>query len=297
MRVLTFDTPAAFADRVTPFLVRREAENNLILGRLSEFAAGHPPLPPGTLLVTVEGGSDTDGARTDEAVAAAVMVPPNPLVMTRASAGAIEVLAGRLSRDGTNLAGVVAPDTTARAFATAWTTATGVTHGSETALGLFQLTRLVAPPAPAPGSFRPAVGADVEALVPWAEAFFAETHHTAQALGEIADRVREGRLFLWCGPAGDPVCMAGCAGPTPNGIRVNFVYTPPEYRGRGFATACVAALTRRLLDSGRTHCFLFTDLKNPIPNRIYPRLGFRHVCDFRDIRFERAGDSRHHERA
>jgi predicted GNAT family acetyltransferase len=297
MRVLTFDTPAAFADRVTPFLVRREAENNLILGRLSEFAGGYATLPPGTLLVSVDAGGDADEARTAEPVAAAVMVPPNPLVMTRASAGAIAALVRRLSQDGTDLPGVVGPDTTAWAFATAWTTEMGVTRGSEIALGLFQLTQLVDPPAPAPGSFRPAVGADVEALVPWAEAFFAETHHTADALGEIADRVREGRLFLWCGPAGDPVCMAGCAGPTPNGIRVNFVYTPPENRGRGFATACVAALTRHLLDSGRTHCFLFTDLKNPTPNRIYPSLGYCHVCDFRDIRFERAGDSRHHGRA
>jgi predicted GNAT family acetyltransferase len=292
MRVITFDTPAAFADRVTPLLVRREAENNLILGRLSEFASGDAPAP-GTLLLSIEedGGGELPKG---EPVAAAVMVPPNPLVMTRASTGAIDALVRHLVEQCVRLPAVAAPDATARAFALAWSAATGASHRSEFALGLFQLTKLEPPPVPAPGHFRPAVEADVNALVPWADAFFAETRHTSDARGEITQRVREGRLFLWCGPAGDPVCMAGCAGPTPNGIRVNFVYTPPEHRGRGYATTCVAALTRRLLDSGRTFCFLFTNLENPAPNRIYPRLGYRHVCDFRHVRFEPAGDSRHH---
>lgn len=63
---------------------------------------------------------------------------------------------------------------------------------------------------------------------------------------------------------GRPVSMAGYGGPTPNGIRVFAAYTPPAWRGRGYATACVAALTRRLLDGGRRRfCFLFTDRTNP----------------------------------
>jgi predicted GNAT family acetyltransferase len=84
--------------------------------------------------------------------------------------------------------------------------------------------------------------------------------------------------------------MAGWAGPTPRGVRINFVYTPPAHRGRGYATSCVAALTRHLLDPGKEFCFLFTDLANPTSNKIYRRLGYRHVCDFRDVRFEPAGD-------
>jgi len=50
-------------------------------------------------------------------------------------------------------------------------------------------------------------------------------------------------------------------------------------RGRGYATSCVAALTTRLLDSGKTFCCLYTDLSNPTSNSIYQRIGYRPVCD------------------
>ena len=38
-----------------------------------------------------------------------------------------------------------------------------------------------------------------------------------------------------------PCSMAATAGPTPNGIRINRVYTPPEFRSHGFASNLVAA--------------------------------------------------------
>ncbi len=74
---------------------------------------------------------------------------------------------------------------------------------------------------------------------------------------------------------------------TPNGVRLNIVYTPPEHQRRGYATACVAALSQHLLDSGRSFCFLFTDLANPTSNSIYQKIGYRPVCDFVDIEFDR----------
>ena len=54
-----------------------------------------------------------------------------------------------------------------------------------------------------------------------------------------------GWLFVW--DRAGPVSMASAAGPTPNGIRVNGVYTPPEHRGRGYATVCVAACQTSVL--------------------------------------------------
>jgi predicted GNAT family acetyltransferase len=91
---------------------------------------------------------------------------------------------------------------------------------------------------------------------------------------------RAGSLFLW--EHERPVSMAGWAGRTEWGGRVNFVYTPPEHRYNGYATACVAALTRRLLDEGQTFCCLFADLSNPTANAIYQRIGYRAVCDLSD---------------
>jgi uncharacterized protein len=79
--------------------------------------------------------------------------------------------------------------------------------------------------------------------------------------------------------------MAAWTGKTPNGIRVNLVYTPPPQRGRGYAAACVSNLSRLLLTRGNRRCFLFTDLSNPTANRLYARLGYRPVCDVTDYDF------------
>jgi hypothetical protein len=49
--------------------------------------------------------------------------------------------------------------------------------------------------------------------------------------------------FLW--EQNGPVSLAGFTGPTPNGIRIGPVYTPPAHRRRGYASALVAALSQQ----------------------------------------------------
>jgi predicted GNAT family acetyltransferase len=66
-------------------------------------------------------------------------------------------------------------------------------------------------------------------------------------------------------------------------VRVNFVYSPPEFRGRGYATACVTALTRQLLDEGRAFCCLYADRANPTSTGIYERIGYRPIGDASDF--------------
>lgn len=85
--------------------------------------------------------------------------------------------------------------------------------------------------------------------------------------------------------------MAGRARATPHGVSVNLVYTPPAKRRRGYATALVGALSRRLLDERAAFCCLFTDLANPVSNSIYPKVGYKPVCDVDELRFEGEGDA------
>jgi len=106
----------------------------------------------------------------------------------------------------------------------------------------------------------------------------------------LAERNIEARLntdpggyYLWI--AGTPVSLAGCTGPTPNGIRIGPVYTPPEHRNHGYASAAVAALSQLLLERGFRSCFLFTDLSNPTSNKIYQAVGYQPVCDVDEYAF------------
>jgi hypothetical protein len=70
---------------------------------------------------------------------------------------------------------------------------------------------------------------------------------------------------------------------------VGLVYTPPALRGRGYATSCVAELSRSLLEEGFRWCCLFTDLANPVSNSVYLRIGYRRIEDFAEYRFQGTG--------
>lgn len=85
-----------------------------------------------------------------------------------------------------------------------------------------------------------------------------------------------------------PVSLVGFGGPTPNGIRIGPVYTPPEHRGHGYASILTARVSQLQLDRGRHFCFLYTDLANPTSNAIYKRIGYERVCDSRELAFARA---------
>ena len=85
---------------------------------------------------------------------------------------------------------------------------------------------------------------------------------------------------------GERVSLAGWGSPTPNGIRIGPVYTPPEYRRRGYGSASTAAATARNLAAGRRFCFLYTDVANPTSNKIYMDIGYEPVCDSVEFAFD-----------
>ena len=134
---------------------------------------------------------------------------------------------------------------------------------------------------------RVATAADLDLIAAWMAAFEAEAvgDDIAERAREVAERrIAAGQVHVW--DDGEPRAMASWARPTPRGVSVNAVYTPPPFRGRGCATALVAALSRTLLAEGRAFCALFTDLANPTSNAIYARIGYRPLRDFAHYRFE-----------
>ncbi|MFW9865894.1 MAG: GNAT family N-acetyltransferase, partial [Candidatus Thorarchaeota archaeon] len=105
-----------------------------------------------------------------------------------------------------------------------------------------------------------------------------------RSLENRKEDIKEGRIFLLI-DNDKPVSMARKAGKTPNGITVNLVYTPPKLRRKGYATECVAKLSKLLLEEGNNYCFLFTDLSNPTSNSIYQKIGYRPVMDVDEYHF------------
>ena len=86
-------------------------------------------------------------------------------------------------------------------------------------------------------------------------------------------RVARGEFRIWDDDG--PVAFAGFNDAAPDFARIAPVYTLPDRRGCGYATALVAALSRELLAGGKRKLFLTTDIANPTSNAIYARIGFR----------------------
>ena len=85
---------------------------------------------------------------------------------------------------------------------------------------------------------------------------------------------------------GSPVSIAKISHKMEQFCGIGMVYTPPYFRGKGYASACVAKLSQVALNRGFSKCVLYTDLTNPTSNSIYQRIGYKPVCDSVEIKFE-----------
>jgi len=283
MEVARLDDAPAFLAEAEPLLLADEARHNLILGIAGNIRDG--VYEDFRLWLVRDGG---------ETVAAALQTPPYNLILARPqSREALAALAGAVA--GEELPGVVGAEPEAAGFAELWSRHTGRSTRTKMRQGVYALERTEPLPAVS-GSARVATAADRELALRWWIAFAEEVLHEGGPSRDRADATVDHRLsspsagiLLWEDDS-KPVSLAGWGGPTPNGIRVGPVYTPPELRGRGYATALTAELSQRLLDGrlfagGRKFCFLYTDLANPTSNAIYERIGYRRVAESAEIAF------------
>ena len=129
-------------------------------------------------------------------------------------------------------------------------------------------------------------------MIPWIVAFaeevLPEDNDAERQIRFVESRLAatdDAGLWFW-EDGGRPVSISGYGGATPNGMRIGPVYTPPELRGRGYATTLVAEQSRWLLGTGRSLCFLYTDLDNPTSNALYRRIGYRMIAEAGEVRFD-----------
>lgn len=220
--------------------------------------------------------------RDGQVRAAFFRTPPHWLNVTGLTREDAEELAARLARLGQRLPGVNSDRDTAEAFAEAWRRHTGVTVRLRQRQRLYRLGTLIVPEPAPPGAPRVAGEADRELLMRWHDEFGAAVGlGTVRGSAEWADaRIRGGGVTLWESPDGTPVAMAGVTPRVAGQVRVASVYTPAPLRGRGYAGAVTAEVSRAALASGADEVVLFTDLANPTSNGLYQRIGYRPVGDF-----------------
>jgi uncharacterized protein len=137
--------------------------------------------------------------------------------------------------------------------------------------------------------------AEIDLMADWCASFHCE------ALGFIdapelrrncSDQVRrlqaEGGQFV-LDLAGAPVAYAAFNATLPDTVQLGGVWTPREFRGRGYGRSIVAGALLAARAAGVRHAVLFTGPGNRAAQAAYRRLGFERVGDYGLVIFGRPG--------
>ncbi|TDU90702.1 FR47-like protein [Kribbella voronezhensis] len=268
--------PVEFKATVFPFLQKDPVLNTALLSNVEGRIQGimHDPEPP--LFVSLHDGDEVVGAVVSTALRGIILgaladdlVPPLVDVLA-------DLVPGADSVEGT--------PTAAHLFAELFTARVGKSFRELRGLRLHQLITFAEQKAA--GTPRLATEADLEVAAELFHGYSVELGHDSTPA--TADDWLRGRIALervWLSEDRDRVVsLVGRNATIFGATRVGPVYTPPEYRGHGYASALTAHVTDQILATGSKAC-LFTDRANPTSNKIYATIGYRPIADFVGLSF------------
>jgi uncharacterized protein len=267
-KVITYSDPKAFEKRALRWLSMREGENNYFLTMLPGMVKEGPRA--GLIMFTVE--------EDQSVVAAGVLLPNQSLCMTWATHEALDALADTAVR--WQIRHIHGPGHVAGYLGRIYAQRTGQRAELGRGERVYQLARNYYA-LPSQGHLEVATPADRGLVREWVEGFVEEAafEMDGRTVDQVVDALIGPRvLYFWKSP--EPVSMAAWVAPTANGASINFVYTPPEFRGQGYGKAVSAALGSQMLASGLRYCFILTDINDPRTNAMYQSIGARTLCEF-----------------
>ncbi|GAB2509787.1 GNAT family N-acetyltransferase [Nocardia heshunensis] len=283
MRVEITRDAGDFQRRVSGFLDRDPLRHTLICTIVDNEMTG--------LVVPVE-PSVFASVHSDDVVGVALQTAGRGVLLGEVPDAAIPELVKRFAEVLPEVPDVIGVETGAAEFARRWSELRGASYRAGRHERLY---RLGIPRVPdAPGRPRTATADDVEVCGKWITAMDGEVGiYLSLSESALRARLATGRWWLW-EDGGRPVSLTAHQVPIRGWARIGPVYTPPETRGHGYASALVAHVAGTLRAAGQEVC-LFTDLANPTSNKIYRAIGFEGVLDQAQYVIGRNGTARPEE--
>jgi predicted GNAT family acetyltransferase len=271
--------------------VQYSEDPTFVLGRADEFLSSEPVLHNLILSILHSRIAQGDPGRYwiafhgKKTVGVAVQSPLEyPATLTPMEPRAVLAMVDAIAEAGVTLPGVNGDAATAARFAGQWSERCKSAATPLQGTRLYELSELREVPR-TEGQLRRAAPSDRGLMILWTRAFQDEIGESASDTELRVDRgLAAGQLWLW-DQNGETTSMAVSREPAQGVVRLSGVYTPPEKRKRGYAAACVHALSKHLLGCGY-RCILYTDLGNPTSNSIYRRIGYSAVAEALRYRFD-----------
>ncbi|MGW4329869.1 GNAT family N-acetyltransferase [Nocardia sp. NPDC004573] len=276
MRIEITTDAAEFRSVAGSFLLRDPLRHTVLTTSVANHLTGMDAPAEASRFLSVHGA---DAA----VVGAAMRVAGRDVYLGALPPDGIPAVARALADVVPASAGVEGVVEDATAFAGHWCALLGKSFHQSYVTRLHRLGALRIPEVA--GAPRPARDSDVALCLDWLAAMREESG-MASGLDEAAirRRVQAGRWWLW-ERDGEPVSLAAHQIPIQGWSRIGPVYTPPEARGHGYASAVTAHVAKLLRDQSLEVC-LFADIVNTTANRIYRTIGFHPTHEFAHYVFE-----------
>jgi uncharacterized protein len=262
-----------YLSKVEDLLLRQEANNNLMLGLLERGRNNIGIYTNGIRLGVVE--------EAGEVIYAFMQTPPNKWILAKVDSiqdNVIPAIIQFLFTYKYPVPGVLGPTEQVEEFVRLWKEKSGKQADLHMKQLIYQLDQVKVTPHPS-GELILAEDKHLPMVKNWLNQFAKEAKMplTKQEADSMATSfIQKQSLFLW--KVGEEiVSMTNNSRRTKNGSSVNAVFTPDEYKRKGYATSIVAAVSQKLLDDGFTFCSLYTDAENPTSNSIYQKIGYNIV--------------------
>jgi uncharacterized protein len=268
MQVIEYPNASKFLDTARAMLEENEAANAIILSYSNNQTLGIKSAMTTNFYCVVE---------DDEPVLAAMFTQGIWPLLTDGTDEAAQLLARYLFAKFSTLKGVNGPKDTALAFVEEWESLSRCNLEIQMNARIYECNE-VTQMKWAEGTLKLATVEDIDLVKEWRESFRIEAEVAIpRNPDEVVRQVENGNVYFWV--TSRPVSTAIAGRGTENTGTVGAVYTPPEHRNNGYATALTAAVTQKILDSGKKHAVLYTDLDNPTSNSIYQQIGYKPISD------------------
>ena len=267
MKVHKYQTAGHFLETTSKFLYENEIASELILSNALWQRDSGETARRAEFLAVIDDGRP---------VMAAMHKPDFWPTMTAGPEQACSELARSFWRFFPDARGALGPKDSVASFVSEWVRLSG--HEAEVReQRIYQCTHVEQVPLPK-GAVRTADANDFALVRQWIHDFQHEQNIGASQNDEhTRHEVEKGHYLIW--EADEPVAIVGFGRETSNGCTVGPVYTPPEFRQQGYATACVAAATRAILNRGKRYALLHAGLNKQSTNSLYQKVGYRPVMD------------------
>ena len=280
MKLNRFQDAKEFFNRTQEFLLEKEFIHSLLLRistRLKDNSQIYSKYPP--YLATVE--------KENNILAVALRTPPFNLIISEVhNLATLEIIAKDIYQNEGEISGISGLTKETETFAQIWQNLTGQSYEISMHLRIHKLEK-VQPIDKAKGHLRFANASDRPLLLVWTEQFYREAAGSipVNINNEVDRYLKEKTVYFWQNNH-KLVAFINASQITGNCVNIGPVYTPPEYRRKGYATSMVAELSKMLLNRGFKYCLLFTDLANPTSNHIYRKIGYQPVSDWNEYSFK-----------